>query len=696
MSKLLSETLLEFIQALLKGEPLLLSEGRWSVEGSFRRKMRKFFIGEERIAIALAEEFEKEIDKICDHPILFSGNASKMSEIERFDEYLLAADILDKKLICFRTKEMQGVRNRLLFKTLSFKYRIEEENGGLDASPVEQPLVNALKKMLYDWKEKNSLLPDKSIRERDIRQLQETSQYPEFVLLLLKDEAIRTAFMDWVFRDNNSPKIFIEYPQLQKRLVECRLSGRVGRVGEEELKILKVPIDKEGSDCYEKIVTLPFEGVDRNILNEESVVTLRGNRRLSVKEVFEEFKNKMVKVGDLEYFAHGITNWNCHNWGYWNDSEKKYCTIDLSHNHWWYQLPNIEIASAEEMTKRYGETLDGKSWCVSATATRGSQTLDYENTHAFLEVAIPWGDGRYAIYDFGKFARKYPSSFFEGVTIFCKNLRATVSYPDENIFYSHRERSDQPFLIGEEEGLLLMEQIKNDMLAANEGNFVYQIESENCAKWVYEHLESTVGKERLPNLFRMNLLDTEPTGAVALIFRAIKLLPHFLQVPLLTLFHRPLGAAKETWIVEKGKYLCKSLTRHKFWETGEIFLPALLHKLKEEGIIAHFREFIDGIKEVLIVCTLRITFSNLFYINSLGIDLQKLWAPFVSYFCSENRPPSTTSSSRRTTTAPPPLWSPRLAKTPPRRWLKRTINHNIPKQSLIRPCSPYLSPLFSG
>ncbi|MEM1283656.1 MAG: hypothetical protein AAGG81_08905 [Chlamydiota bacterium] len=629
MNKKLSKTILEFIRALLVGKPVVLRDGSWFIESTFSHYLRKLFGGEESFYVRLASEMEGEIDKISQHPILFSEDPSKLTGIEQYDEYLLAADIIDKKLIKFTSEKSKKARNKLLFKTISCKYRIEESNGGIDASPVQQPLVNVLKKMLYGWKKNNDLVFEKKLTERDLHQMQVASQFPEFVLLLLKDSEIQEAFMQWVFRDGNRARIFIEYPQLQEKLVECNLNGRIGRISEEDLKILKVPVSNENlaSVVTKKIVTLPFEGVERNILDESQEVTFKGNYTLKIGEIFEVFKNKNYEVGELEYFAHGFTNWNCHHWGYWDDDNKEHQLIDLNHHQWWHQLPILEIISQEEALKRYEIRLDGTTWCVAASATRGTASLDFENTHAFLEIAIPWGDGRYAVYDFGKFARKYPSSFFEGISMFCHNLHATVSYPDENIFYSHRQQMYHAYELPPDKGIELMENIKQDMITSQERNFVYQIESENCAKWVHQNLEQVIDKEDIPNLFKMHLLDTEPIGAVSVIFSLIKKLPKCIQTPIMTLCHLPLGAAKQTWIIEKGKHVCKSLTRHEFWLTGEVYLPALLHKQKEEGILSHFREFIDMLCHLLTGVVLRFDFVRKLWESTQHVNIKN-----VEYF----------------------------------------------------------------
>ena len=110
------------------------------------------------------------------------------------------------------------------------------------------------------------------------------------------------------------------------------------------------------------------------------------------------------------------------------------------------------------------------------------------------------------------------------------NNVCTIAYPDENEFYSHRHTVYHSFVVEEEEGLRFMDSIKKDIRLSREGNFVYQIESDNCAKWTQEKLENELGQHRVPNLYKMSLLDTEPQGFVSNIFDLIKKLPKTFQV----------------------------------------------------------------------------------------------------------------------------------------------------------------------
>lgn len=587
MKRVIVDSLNELIEALEKGLPMTASEGEWEVEGWFTSTMRRLFRRSGVTVAVLADEFVKLLDQTEKYSIYFTNGEGAAEQRFAYQKYIQASELILEKLSTFTAVRCIKSNQCLQSRLLALKYRLEQVNGGVSPQSVQQASVNLLKAKVLDWKKNYEVLAndEKVLTERDLLQIQTTSQYPGFVDILNCDEEIFEAYMLWTFRDGNLARIFIEYPHLQEKLVESHLNGRIGRISEKDLKIVK----RDCADAaFEKVVTLPFEGVDINILNPDQRVGFKGNYWLTVDEVFKIFRDKTYFVGNLEYLAHGVTNWNAHQWGHWDADSQSFIKIDLNHAQWWEQLPVFEICTQTELMERYKKALNGDEWVVAATATRGSRTLDYENTHAFLEVAIPWGEGRFAIYDFGKFAMKFPSSFFEGISIFCHNLHATVAYPDENVFYSHREQTYHAYTISQESGLELMRRIKEDMVKSQRMNFVYQIESDNCAIWVYHHLEGIFGVGTLPNLFRMPLLETEPHTLVAKIFSFIKKLPQRLQIPTLMGFHYILGASKETWIVEGGHWVCKSLTRHIFWQTGEVYLPALLHKKVEEGVLKSF------------------------------------------------------------------------------------------------------------
>ena len=255
---------------------------------------------------------------------------------------------------------------------------------------------------------------------------------------------------------------------------------------------------------------------------------------------------------------------------------------------WWCTLPTTEVLTTAEARKRYGTHLDGTNWNIAAKASRQYISLNFDKSHAYLEIAIPNVDGaHYTIYNFGKCASYLPANEWEKMKMFAPSLPAAIVYPDENVFFSERQHVGYSFELTSAEGRRFMEAIKDDILRARSGNMAYQIESENCCKWIQTHLEEQLGCDRVPNLYRVQLLNTEPEGNIRRLFNIIRKLPAFCQSKALALVHLPLGAWKGRWVVEKnGQRVWKSLVASTFWQDTEVYLPGYLHKQTEKGVFA--------------------------------------------------------------------------------------------------------------
>lgn len=532
-----------------------------------------------------ALSLEKELDLSEKAPFFFSG--SHCTSVNDSLRGLLAkAEALIEKQELFNDESMKKSLSTLKRKAIGLIYRTENRK-----SVVSLKLCNRLREKVSNWKRLEKSIESPNLEQSDLIAIQTISSYPAFAKLLLEEEELFNEWARFSIRDKVDSAVFIEFPALAQTLVDCNLASRIGRLGSK----LKIEFESAQKGLLRKIVTLPFDGKPVNILQDGTQVELASNYTLTVAEAFEIFRNKNVRVGDLEYLAEGVTNWNVHKWGRWNPLRQDYDLINFSHPEWWWLLPTFEIISRQEAEERYEVELKEGEWCAAATATSLSKTLDYENTHAFLEVAIPLGDGTYNILDFGKFATVFPSSFFEAISMFCHNLHATISFPDENIFYLHRARAYQPFVMDETKAKHMMDLIRKDMVKGIEMNFVYQIESDNCAKWVHDLLTHVVGHGKVPEMFQIRLLDTEPNSFVAHIFSTIKLLPVTWQTAVMTFFHLPMGASRTTWIFEKGKRVAKSLTQHEFWDSGIVYLPALLLKLKEMGVLGLMNHLRNGV-----------------------------------------------------------------------------------------------------
>lgn len=571
------DTNLDQLAALLESGRVihLIGTDHFSEEGVVSKFFRPLLGSQETWLLNFSEKFIEHIDSLERIPIHFGLKGEAVLQGVNFQGYIHILEILEKKV------KSRKLRHQFHQRIIALRYRLGHSNGGLVLTALQPDILRDLEKTARTWKKLRPLLYEKVLKDRDLRQLEHASCYPEFAELLLIDRSLRERFFDWVLRDHNSAEIFILFPALTKKIVECNLNGRLGRMGARHLCICRVP-SSEGD--LQQIVTLMVEGHNYSILDENAVVQLRGNYRLSIRDIFNIFKNKSVEMGNLEVLKDGVVNWNTHYYGYYDADQNKIIEIDLEDREWWKQLPLFEVLSKEQAQMRYGWHLNGINWNAAATASRGSPSLNYEESHAYLELAIPLGDdGRYAIYDFGKLAYKYPANEFEKLAMFADNLHATIAYPDENVYYTHRQHVNHSFCLTHHEGARLMHSIKKDLLEAREGNVVYQIESDNCAKWLHEKLESTVGSQQLPNLFQLPLLDAEPTGFMALAFKLLRALPKPLQVPVFMICHLPFAPFRGTWIRENGKKVYKSLMKHDFWRTGVVYLPAYLHHQKVSG-----------------------------------------------------------------------------------------------------------------
>lgn len=447
-------------------------------------------------------------------------------------------------------------------KWIAYKYRL-----GLIAKSYPEPrLLKALENEAKSWKEAQEHVKSERLTASERDQLNTIAEYVEFSRYIIQVPKGLKALFDWTLRDGNDPAVFIEFPFTVDRLIQSNLSQRIGRLGGLSIR-----------QGLFKFLTLPFEGREYSIMNDRIRIEFSGGLTLALGEIFKIFEDKAYEGGVLEYMENGIVNFS---------PLKLDQTVPLDAPGWWEALPVLETLTEEQVIERYGVTPQEGQWVASAAATRGSLNLDFNNTHAFLEIAIPQENGAFRIYDFGKVATRFPKTIFDMMAMFCRNVHATLSYPDENVFYTFREKAYHSFLLSSREGALLMHEIKTDIEKARAGNMVYQIETENCAEWVHSKLSAVIGVYNMPRLFYMPLLETEPNGLVKAAFRMIKRLPERIRVPVLAFLHLPLGAFQETLVVEEGKVVVKSVKNHGFFEHGHIYLPALLNHTKEQMVEA--------------------------------------------------------------------------------------------------------------
>lgn len=434
---------------------------------------------------------------------LFTFHEAK-EDIEKtralFSPYIAAAELfleyLDDAPQTLRT-------DKVWQRIVGLQYRIEEIHGGLDPLGTADPEVFALLiRKAETFKKEQKLFPEPMLINLDFEKLKETAKYFTFAKLILKHKILRDIFFKWILRDNNGVAQFIEFPATAERMRETFIDKRVGFLNPCELSIVKIN--------HQKMICLPFfdgENVQRiNILNEAQEIILNNQRKLTLKEIFDIFKQKNIEPGNLEYVGkNGIMNWAIYEFGAWNSEKKDYDRIDFSKKEWWKDLPVFNVVSKIFLEKFYKITLGENEWVQIVKATRESLDFDLLKRHGYIEIAIPMGDDLYALYPFGVYPSDFPATTFEQTMLITKTVLGEMAYPDENEFYSQRQHAAFATVISPELGQQKMDAIKKLILKALHGQLTFQFGGENCSFYADEIARN---KE---SFFKMPVLEMKPT-----------------------------------------------------------------------------------------------------------------------------------------------------------------------------------------
>ena len=457
----------------------------------------------------------------------------------------------------FQGKKIDAELHKLRDRIASISYRLNILKPGDESVEI----LTALKEEALAWKENKPQFDEKGLTSDELGKLKEVTTYIKYSERLIADKELRETFFDWILGKGNTVRPIVEFPATVKKINNCLLGGRIGFHGGTALKVE----EEKG-----KILTLPFEGRRINILDPKKEVTFKSGYKVSMKEVFEIFKNRLYEVGDLEFLQGGICHWNPQKWA-----------IDLEAERWWEQLPAIETISFAEVKERYGVSCNGEDWIFNVRASREKPSLDIVGTHSFLEFAIPNENG-YQVYYIGKFTDGFPRNFWQELNVLTNVYDAVLLYPDENIFNLHRQHAGHAAVATEKEAKAVMQSILEDILNAQKGNFKFQFITENCSHWVWNLLHQHLKEARIPNLFGMSFIEVESTGIVGKFFQFIRILPTRLCVIVLYLFFFLIGGWRSSTVTKKNGEMRKiGVLATPPWNRGEeLFHPPRLFESK--------------------------------------------------------------------------------------------------------------------
>lgn len=467
--------------------------------------------------------------------------------------------------------EMTAIR----WRVVAMNYRKESRNGGLDKQPGSSVLCEQIKKIAFVWKQKQLIFKgSENLTECEMHRLREATSYPHFIQLLLQDSDLQELFFNWTLRDRNLPGVFIEYPCLQARITECLLSARVGFYGGGGLKINKLEL---GNGSFLKEVTLIFENRAISILNENTVVHFIKGGSATIREVFEEFKSKKKKWGEFEFGMKGVYKWHCGVTGYHEPHKKDPIRMDLTE-----PFPPVAYLTTEEIDRRYHHVPRENKWMISMMSNRQYDNFGPFSTHTWIEWVRPVGEGKYAFHSAGKFPIVFPMNtleFYQGIV---STEAGIIAYPDMNIFATHRQLTNRSFCVTAEQGKQFEELVKYEISKGRNSNLAYQFLIHNCALWSWKVVSKVIGRDVLPNLFKVDFFETELTGPMNFVFNQVKKLPVNVRNKVMTIFFLILGSWKNKVLLKKdgrSQRIC-------VWDTppwsGDIMVihPGLLFKQK--------------------------------------------------------------------------------------------------------------------
>lgn len=552
-----------FIQVLEQGQSI-------SQAGNWGGRIYCLLFGYSSYYQRLTALFVEQMDLFERTPLEF--NAENQEQKEKIARFFKGAQLLQNRL-----SDQDPLWHRLAQRVEALRYRAEGVNGGADKTEGLQ-ISGDLKQHLSEWKRTRTFYADaqKPLTARDEKVLREICRYESFASLLLKNPSLREGLFDWAIKDNNQVSLFVEFPSIAGRLTSLALAKRVGRFGGKILEMVKEE---------QKLVTMRFEGRSVSILDESQVLSFKGGGKWSIREIFDEhFGKKDEKIGDFEVFGDsGVSCWNAHELGYYSPAIQDYVRADLEKEEWWKELPVFEVIEAEELERRTGLAIKEKRpWAVAtAKATREYPCLDLDRCHGFMGAALLQPDGRYQVFDFGKYPIKYPVTFVEKAFFVAATVLAKVEYPDTNNFYSERQTAVHAKEANEAQGRELMRAIAEDLKKARAGRLVFQFGGDNCAFWLHDLFSKIFGQT--DNLYRMPLFQTELSNtALKTLIGIGVVLPKQLSLLWMTFLMQALGYKKGIMIDGELKSLhTTSIAR----EGHEFFCPSYLHKrIKEEGL----------------------------------------------------------------------------------------------------------------
>jgi len=599
------------------------------------------------------------------------------SKPEGFDQM---ASVLEKTNLLLleapkaKSESLKQALYELECRKISYLYRIEHQFEIVVHHSIEflqQELMEHMVTWVYEYPGFNPDTHDR-LPERKVNEI--CKRYPAYASLLLKDVKLRLDFFKWAIRDNNEVDPMVLFTSLHRKLQQCNLSQRTGYNQGKDLQI-RTSYDAEGHML--RTLWIPVEGQHYNVADTKTKIVLKDGSERTLEEIFEMFKKKTQTPGDLEYFPRvGITYW---------PSYEPWKVMDVGSPKFWHQGPQLRILSIEEAQRLYGQTvpglkyieqmvpleslikrdglywfendrsllneveplefrgslvlirmreripIDGKNFLMIVRATKQSD-MSFLRNHGFGDLLIPLESGRYYLFSVGKYPKVYPETTLKLLNEFVAVVLAALQVVDDNVFFNHRNHTNECIGLHPKEGHILLEIIRFLMVLARDDKLGFEFQTEGCAKmWQVDVVKLLMyltkefedlsdddalkkiieilytpeldgyDQEYLPNFFRTTLDYVEPEGGLGFVFSLIKKCPLWMQPSLVTLVYLLLGVWRGMTFQIGGRAVKLSHMNSSCWYDGSYYQhstyhPSWLHHQQEAKGITLLKRKLDLIK----------------------------------------------------------------------------------------------------
>lgn len=442
---------------------------------------------------------------------------------------------------------------------ISLKYRMQLVRSEFDR--FDATLYDQLEGLATTWKNSHPYLPNhQTLSQNDIINLNRLSCYPEFAQFLLDNQDQRDDFFKLIFQDNWDANNAVLYPAVTTLLKTCYLAPSVGFKGQNFLST-----DSGTQNPSLPFVLKPGEITSVSLLDLRHFCTFetRDGKKwaLTVAQVLRYFANKNSANGPF-VFTDAVHLWDSQKLQQVTPDHPANHTIDLNKERYWEQLLPSETILVEEAEYRFAQAIpchtenapplknpDGTlNWILTVRASvKDTQNKkDVAGAHGFIEVMIPdEGNNSYKVYDFGKFAQRYPVTPLDFLSFFADTVPAVIESPDSNQRYTFRKQTWCAWALSRAEGARLMyDVLKPDLERSLKAELDFTFMIGACSKWaqnIPERLQVLIRRQLIDpkqdKIFRTKMLRVAPqVFPIKQIYQFILLLPKKIQTAALKFF----------------------------------------------------------------------------------------------------------------------------------------------------------------